>query len=1171
MHMKTQRNILTLLGALLIAGVEPMSMAGSAEKNLPPADLGSDAIWTLPLAGGGVKTNDVYTDGNMFLTLPIWSTIGTNGKLGGSYLFIEPYTSVGDGGEVASSLGLAYRHLFSSESVSALQKKGMAGFMEEGWFLGGSLFVDMLDTQHRNSFWQLGVGAEIGNRYLELRGNYYIPLTGQKLADHRVSERSFTNTSTRYVNSGSGYGDPYATGNQIAQDVSLTTSAVTTYRTTTIRTVTDIFEKGMEGWDAELSVLIPWVDQWMDVRLIGGYFSFDNQPFGPQSFGTGNVHGWKGGVEVRPVPAVVLSGIWYEDKRLTGGNWTVGVQLQVPLDRTWKDAFKMRRRHLVEHLAEPVHRQNDAVKVGNTKEEESTSTTTVRRITRVVSQTQQHLVLADDIIFVNNGAAVGNGIQAGTPAGDGTAEKPVDTIQAGATLAGGNSNTTGRLWSAYVQGGASNYTGTVNVTGSTSFIGSGSGGGIIGSGGKMFGGTGPQPVLLGGITNVTSITGTSFDDIGSLIGTPVAFLGVRGFTINQGTAVDVGGESVAFGIAAGNVTTFVAKANNILNINTDPQSSNGLGIGVATDGSNTSTAFIQDNNVSSTLVGIGIAGAGSSSLIATLSGNMVTSSGTDGTSAGVGLFSQGTANVGGVIIGNTLDQLSGIGIGMEVRGGSRMTTQIIGNVVSNSGDSGIVLETVGTATLVSTVSGNTITNVGDKGLEAWSYDTSVLTATVAGNTFHDASGDYVYSASHDASALNLTTTGNLFQSALGDAIRSRSFDTSTSTLMVTGNTISNQVGNGISLYNYDGSIMNANLSGNAITNPGLFGIYAESMSGFVAPAMVLSISGNAISGTSSWGGIQIETFGIGVALNVIALDNNTITGTGHGGDGVFVRAQGGAVATVSSITGNVITNTSGNGLSLETNGPSTMTASSISGNTITNAAGNGMKLLSGTASMLNATISANTITGGAAEGIRAEANNTVAATGITFAATGNTINVADGRIGIMTMSWNSAFINASISQNTITGGTGGNGIYHALFAEGGANASTTTASDLNNVISGGNGFNGVSAQTNDLSSLTATFSGNAITAGNNSRGIGVSSGDSTSMNLTIGNNTVVLGSAANGIYLDHNGFSILGVSQGSPADNTVNIGSGLKLNSNSGVSGSIKINGAVFLLPASVP
>ena len=224
---------------------------------------------------------------------------------------------------------------------------------------------------------------------MEVRGNYYIPLSDRKLAEEQRTRETFssTQTSSSVIHSQgvapAGGAAPHAVGNSIMQDALFTSYSTrvtrTTTTTTTIERLFQRFEEGMEGWDAEIAVLVPGIDRYMDVMLIGGYYSFDNQPFGPQEGGTGNVEGWKAGIEVRPVPALVLSGTWYEDERLTGGDWTVGVQMQIPFEagdlgdgkNFWSrigDSFKPRRRHLIERMAEPVGRQNAAVKIANTRE-----------------------------------------------------------------------------------------------------------------------------------------------------------------------------------------------------------------------------------------------------------------------------------------------------------------------------------------------------------------------------------------------------------------------------------------------------------------------------------------------------------------------------------------------------------------------------------------------------------------------------------------------------------------------------------------------------------------------------------------------------------------------------------------------------------------------------------
>ena len=70
----------------------------------------------------GFKVSEDYFDANLNLVwAPVWSSLGTEGILGGGVLFLEPYVSWGENGEVATSLGLGYRYLFNDHPVSALR------------------------------------------------------------------------------------------------------------------------------------------------------------------------------------------------------------------------------------------------------------------------------------------------------------------------------------------------------------------------------------------------------------------------------------------------------------------------------------------------------------------------------------------------------------------------------------------------------------------------------------------------------------------------------------------------------------------------------------------------------------------------------------------------------------------------------------------------------------------------------------------------------------------------------------------------------------------------------------------------------------------------------------------------------------------------------------------
>ena len=115
-----------------------------------------------------------------------------------------------------------------------------------------------------------------------------------------------------------------------------------------------LFEEALNGWDLELAWLVPWVEDFCDLKLIGGYYGYAGQRLP-------DIAGFRAGVEYRPVPAVVLHGTWFENSRLYDDNWMAGVRVELPLGGDWKAAFTPRRRHLAERLFEPVHRKNGSI------------------------------------------------------------------------------------------------------------------------------------------------------------------------------------------------------------------------------------------------------------------------------------------------------------------------------------------------------------------------------------------------------------------------------------------------------------------------------------------------------------------------------------------------------------------------------------------------------------------------------------------------------------------------------------------------------------------------------------------------------------------------------------------------------------------------------------------
>jgi hypothetical protein len=389
-----------------------------------------------------LNTNEHVTEGSAFLVQPLWDDVGQHGTMGGSLFFAEPYFTWGEEGELSGSLGLGFRHLFSNEPVGG--GNHVASLLSEGLFVGANVFADYKHTQADANLWQLGIGVEAGVRYLEVRANYYLPLR-----------------------------DGDTVGNFDATEFTPTTVGGSPALRATTRTI-DIIEEPMEGWDAELALLIPGLDKYFDVRLIGGYYSFETNASGNALAYSGDVEGWKAGVEVRPIPAVVLSGMWYEDENLVKDNWMVSVRLEIPLGKPASESFIPRRRHLQERLLEPVHRQNAAIQTGVSFEPSG-----AKRTTTITSAQQAQ-------IFLNGlNASSGGSSSSSSYVAEGTLVVPSSSPSSGAMIITGGS---------VVTGGAG---GTGGSGGNAGFLfGSGGAGGNGGRGGASVPG-GAGGILFG--------------------------------------------------------------------------------------------------------------------------------------------------------------------------------------------------------------------------------------------------------------------------------------------------------------------------------------------------------------------------------------------------------------------------------------------------------------------------------------------------------------------------------------------------------------------------------------------------------------------------------------------------------------------------------------------------
>ncbi|TLD71123.1 hypothetical protein FEM03_09425 [Phragmitibacter flavus] len=884
---RPRRAGVSIAASLLLGSViANFALAGSVAKQADELPIDEHHPMHLGTITSGVKSSDVYTEGNFSIVAPVWSSLGGDGTLSGGVVYLEPYASWGEQGEVATSLGLGYRYLFGSESVAALKNpnKPQAGFFDEGIFIGGNLFVDMLDTEADNQLWQLGFGVEVGTRYVEMRGNYYLPLSDRQLAEESRSVERFSTSETRMSQSGGPVSDPYATGNTISQDQLLTTRATTTTRTTTIESLFRRYEEGMEGWDAEAALLVPWVDQYFDLRVIAGYYQFDNQPFGPQIGGTGNVEGWKAGLEIRPVPAIILSGTWYEDDRLTGSDWTAGIQVQLPFEggnlgngeTFWsriRDAFQPRRRHLVERMAEPVRRQNAAIKTANSVDVDVKKNTEVKRVTRVVSQRKGQIVLVDDIVFVNNGDGVGNGIQSGDAmanGANGTAERPFDNLQEGATTAGDNSNNSGRLWNVYTQGGTGgDYNETVTTTGSTRFISSHKG--ILLPDGSLFAGDTLRPVVNGGVVS-------NFE---TLI--------VQGYEFNEGQ-----GQGLS-GIQATNVANFILVDSVFNDINA----------AVNYNSEVSAEVLISTNEFHGAWDNLFVQSFGTAELNVVLLNNQFLG---DNYFSGAQIRGSDDSTINALVTGNVLDGKYYYGLALVGYDNATVSADIVRNTFDNeTDDSHLYLSGRGNSTVVANVLLNDFIgtvreyegSVGDKIIIVDAYDETSITANITGNVFDNqfdpnefidrGVGVFTYGDSF----ADVTVKLNQFESNFGAVIDAASADDSEINLLVDSNNFTNEAVYGIYLSEYENSTLEALVTLNVFS--GVYqqaGIILESRDAGLEVGSMLNVDivENLFSGEFQTRAIDALKTG-GSYMDLLVTKNGF---TGVFNEGVILRAEGAA-------------------------------------------------------------------------------------------------------------------------------------------------------------------------------------------------------------------------------------------------------------------------------------
>ncbi len=302
------------------------------DKTVPPLDPVPGAI----TIGGQFSEHlqTVYLDS---LT-PFW-------RPGNAVVFLDTRNSYNDSHQYVSSYGLGVRYLVPDHDV----------------IVGANAFYDAIDSQFDNQFHSLGFGGEILTHWIDARFNYYLPDSSDILTSsaHRHSRRTT-------------FGPVGQQGPVVFQNVT------SSRRSRTFNT----FEAELEGWNAEVGFLIPGVERYMETRVFGGYYHYDN-PFGH------DFEGFKSRLEAHFLPGLIGNVEWWNDGYVKGGHWSAGVRATVPFSffnlfsgrnpfEGAGDAFRPRERDFRERLSDMVIRSHDVktVKSGEIKESDKTSTKT---------------------------------------------------------------------------------------------------------------------------------------------------------------------------------------------------------------------------------------------------------------------------------------------------------------------------------------------------------------------------------------------------------------------------------------------------------------------------------------------------------------------------------------------------------------------------------------------------------------------------------------------------------------------------------------------------------------------------------------------------------------------------------------------------------------------------
>ena len=315
----------------------------------PATGAAGDGPWQGKIRPGFMTGNsDVGTDGYFDILLPLY---GDKQQL----FFFNPNFRFDDNDGNEQNVGFGYRRLGSGGHFIA----------------GGNVYYDTMESETGHRYEQWGLGAELLTHWVDVRANYY----------------DVFGDDENILGGTPGSGSFAFSGNSLVINSGL-----------------DV-EEALDGYDVEVSFLVPGVSDFMETRVAGTYYSFD------ADYGK-DPDGWRGRLEIRPVQAVNLS-IEYRDDSLRGTDTFFGGYLEIPF--SMGNLFSGRN---------PFAGAGDGWVVGQgVRELEQRMTDKVVRDRHIVAMRTETLetttIVDDTIIFVS---------QDNQAAGDGSYENPYQSL-----------------------------------------------------------------------------------------------------------------------------------------------------------------------------------------------------------------------------------------------------------------------------------------------------------------------------------------------------------------------------------------------------------------------------------------------------------------------------------------------------------------------------------------------------------------------------------------------------------------------------------------------------------------------------------------------------------------------------------------------------------------------